>query len=423
MLWIAKIFQAALYWPIFLMLRLFVNYRVEGQENLLGFHDRPLIFAANHASFIDGMVSAAAMPRDKIVPWRFFPLRFLIVERFMSLWSFRFPFAIFSRLSGGISVRKAHGDYEVSLGSAVKALRAGNKVWIFPEGKFTLNGRLQKGRRGIGYLHQMTGAPIVPVYIEGNFDILSERHIWKRGAEITVRIGSPMSFAECDNYDAVAESVMDEIHFLSLPITHAMSPKLKILAVHGFWRRGIFWREFVNVFRGMGVEVITPDIKWSGDYSTQLLKIIKDEKPDVIVGMSFGGYLIQQVMEFISPDKVGLCVLIAPVGPHGLGMKTFLKMLKKGKERNKDDSEFFDDNPINAWSALPFCGSVWGPIRVPTLVVSGGRDKFVSPSDAARIARYHKAEHKTWSELNHNDIAKNEEVIRFIADWIEKKSK
>lgn len=193
---------------------------------------------------------------------------------------------------------------------------------------------------------------------------------------------------------------------------------MKILAIHGFWRRGIFWKKAIKILQAFGHNVITPDIDWKGDYLEHILLVVRVEKPDVIIGMSLGGYAVQQVFERLKEREVKRCVLIAPVGPRGLGLRTFLKMLMKGPDRKTDDPELVAEKITSAWRTMPFCGGVRRPIGVPTLVISGGRDKFVSREDALRIAAFHNASHMHWPELNHNELGGNREVIQYISRWI-----
>ncbi|MBI5045798.1 MAG: 1-acyl-sn-glycerol-3-phosphate acyltransferase [Candidatus Niyogibacteria bacterium] len=211
----AKVFQMLCYWPIYLLLKCLVNYRVEGQENLCGLENRPVIFVSNHASWLDGFLCAMAMPRNGLVPRKFYPLRFLVTNRFMRLWDIRMPVAIFTHLNASIKVRRAGGDVALAMREAVEVLRSGAKVWMFPEGKFTLDGKIGRGKRGAPYLHRETGAFIVPVGISGHFDVLSERHIYKLGVKVRVNIGRPMCLPVGISLEEGSAIIMDKIRSLA----------------------------------------------------------------------------------------------------------------------------------------------------------------------------------------------------------------
>ena len=187
---IPKLVQQLTYWPIYLVLKAFFYYQVEGQENLKGLEDKPVIFVSNHASYLDGPVCAAAMPRNSVVPHKFFPIRFLVVQEYFNYWKNSFPFpvsfvAAYVRTNGSILVVRGLGDFQKNLAEAVKALKKGAKIWIYPEGKLTLDGKLQQGKKGAAYLHQTTGALIVPVGLSGTFGIFKSK-------KIKVKIGKPI---------------------------------------------------------------------------------------------------------------------------------------------------------------------------------------------------------------------------------------
>ena len=70
---IAKISQIIFYWPFYGILKILFRLTVEGQENLKGLEDRAVIFASNHASYLDGFISAGCVPRN---PGEFYPKGF-----------------------------------------------------------------------------------------------------------------------------------------------------------------------------------------------------------------------------------------------------------------------------------------------------------------------------------------------------------
>ena len=190
---VAKIFQAITYWPIYSALRFFVCFEVYGQENLKGLENKPIIFASNHASYIDGPISAAIMPRyqGEFYPKRFFPIRFLVLDKYFN-WGYLLT-AFYVRINGSIRIwRGTGGDLGIILKGAINALKNNDHIWIFPEGKMTQDGKLRQGKRGVTYLHQQTNAPIVPIYIKGTLGILSWKTLF-RTRKVTVYIGQPIN--------------------------------------------------------------------------------------------------------------------------------------------------------------------------------------------------------------------------------------
>lgn len=218
---IARVVQKVTYWPTFLILKFFIHYQVEGQENLKGLEDKGVIFASNHASYLDSTISTASMPRDLLYPDKFFPICSLAYDRLFKIKGhyFSFPLSLFVSAyviyNGSIPVAKAGGDLQKALGSAVNALKDGIKIWIFPEGRMTMDGKLQIGQRGVAFLHQQTGAPIVPVALIGTFGILS-KGLLLRKKRVKVKIGKPIYLLEGSkekdfSLEAGAEEVMSAI--------------------------------------------------------------------------------------------------------------------------------------------------------------------------------------------------------------------
>lgn len=207
---IPKLVQQLTYWPTYLILKIFFRYRVEGQENLKGLGNKPVIFVSNHASYFDGPICAAAMPRGLVAPHKFFPIRFLVVEEYFNFWKNSFPFPIsffvaaYVRANGSILIVKDLGDFQKNLAETVKVLKKGAKVWIYPEGKLTLDGKLQQGKKGAAYLHQTTGALIVPVGLSGTFEILKSK-------KIKVKIGKPIHSLGDVPLEEGIEKIMREI--------------------------------------------------------------------------------------------------------------------------------------------------------------------------------------------------------------------
>ena len=175
---IAKFLQATLYWPVLGVFKIFAKYTVEGQENLKGLENKAVIFASNHASYFDGPLSAVCVPRKGFYPKNFFPIRFLVAKEFFNRKNrFVFPLSIIVsllvRIGGSVSIEKTGGDLKKALSESVTALKNHNTLWIYPEGMKSPDGKLQKGKRGVVFLHKETGAPIVPVAIIGNYDLSS----------------------------------------------------------------------------------------------------------------------------------------------------------------------------------------------------------------------------------------------------------
>ena len=201
----AKIFQALNYWPTYLLLKFFVRFEVRGQENLCGLENEAIILTSNHCSWFDGPIAAASLPRASFFPKRFFPIRFLVMERFFH-WKY-LVIAAYVRLTGSIKV-PAGVKREAMLKDAIVALKSGHKIWVYPEGGWDdkNQGRLRRGRKGVVFLHRATGAKIVPVGIIGNYRLLHPRTLLRKN-KVVVNIGKPIVALDESGHGALEDGV------------------------------------------------------------------------------------------------------------------------------------------------------------------------------------------------------------------------
>ncbi len=186
------------------------------------------ILAANHTSYLDPPVLAAACPRK---------LCFLAKEElFKTAFSRKSPSGIsLSDFRSGIRyilsytirklisslntypINKQSGDFG-SLRRAMRELEAGRPLAIFPEGRRISGGELAQPSKGIGFLAAKAGVPIVPAFIEGASGALPVGGKFIRPKKIRVYFGRALKPQELirrlkgkDYYQSIAELTMNEI--------------------------------------------------------------------------------------------------------------------------------------------------------------------------------------------------------------------
>jgi 1-acyl-sn-glycerol-3-phosphate acyltransferase len=81
-----------------------------------------------------------------------------------------------------------------TLEAALALLQAGNLFGIYPEGTRSPDGRLYRGRPGVGWLVLKSGLPVLPVGIRGTRRVLPPGHVVPRPGRIELRIGAPLAF-------------------------------------------------------------------------------------------------------------------------------------------------------------------------------------------------------------------------------------
>jgi 1-acyl-sn-glycerol-3-phosphate acyltransferase len=151
------------------------SLRVRGNENL---RRHPVaVYASNHTSYMDTPVVFAALP---------FQFRILAKKE---LWPIAFIGWYLDR-SGQIPIDTQNPRATLSsLGAGVKALRSGMPLFVFPEGGRTPNGELQNFLSGAAYLAIRAQVPLVPIALNGVYDLLPihTRHLYP--GELTLTAG------------------------------------------------------------------------------------------------------------------------------------------------------------------------------------------------------------------------------------------
>jgi 1-acyl-sn-glycerol-3-phosphate acyltransferase len=82
-----------------------------------------------------------------------------------------------------------------TLEAALALLREGKLFGIYPEGTRSPDGRLYRGRPGVGWLALKSGRPVIPVALSGTRRVLPPGHMMPRPGRVGVTIGKPLQFA------------------------------------------------------------------------------------------------------------------------------------------------------------------------------------------------------------------------------------
>lgn len=154
--------------------------QIEGLENLPT--TGAAIIMINHIAFIDPIVVLGNLPRN-IVPMAKAEVYWI------PIWG------IFPWLWDVIPVHRGEADRE-ALMRALAVLKAGEIVLVAPQG--TRQHSLQQAKEGVAYLAYKSGAPIIPVAIEGSegFPTLNIKRWWQPGARF--KMGKPFRFKKIE---------------------------------------------------------------------------------------------------------------------------------------------------------------------------------------------------------------------------------
>jgi 1-acyl-sn-glycerol-3-phosphate acyltransferase len=132
-------------------------YRVdkEGLERVPA--EGACVIVCNHVSFVDAVVIAACVPR---------PVRFVMDHRIFAIPVLNFIF----RTMRAIPIAPEKEDPTMkqrAFDEAARALRDGEILCIFPEGRITDNGELNRFRPGLQRILEQAPVPVIPMALRG----------------------------------------------------------------------------------------------------------------------------------------------------------------------------------------------------------------------------------------------------------------
>jgi 1-acyl-sn-glycerol-3-phosphate acyltransferase len=179
-----------LYWSTWIVVRLLARVlfrlKIAGQEHLP--KTGGVIVASNHASYLDIPILGCGMSRQAWFLGR------------MDL--FHGPVGMVMRMLGWIPMRRERVDRK-GFEEAVRRLKAGQAVVIYPEGGRSEDGQLKPGKPGVGLLVASTGCPVVPARLDGTYEALPPGARWIRMRPIRVTFGPPVDFSTWLRDDAL----------------------------------------------------------------------------------------------------------------------------------------------------------------------------------------------------------------------------
>jgi 1-acyl-sn-glycerol-3-phosphate acyltransferase len=156
----------------------------------------PLLLASNHLSVLDPAMIGAVIPRE---------LDYMAKTELFHIPGFG---ALIRRLNAHPVDRT--GSDSAALRLALRLLGDGRAVLVFPEGTRGTEGQLRPARAGAGMLAALSGAPVVPVYIQGSGRALPRGAVLPRPGRVTVTLGAPIQFGR-ERGRARYQEVSDEI--------------------------------------------------------------------------------------------------------------------------------------------------------------------------------------------------------------------
>ena len=166
------------------ILHAFGRPRATGLENIPA--SGPALLASNHLSIIDSVYLPLMLSRPVVFPAK--------AEYFTAKGPVGRLWAAYLRSTNQLAMnRDDTRSATATLEAAAEILRAGELFGFYPEGTRSPDGRLYRGRSGLGWLVLNTGAPVIPIAMSGTRRMMPPGKL-PRPAKIEIKIGKPMEF-------------------------------------------------------------------------------------------------------------------------------------------------------------------------------------------------------------------------------------
>jgi long-chain acyl-CoA synthetase len=217
----------ALHWPV-TWLRFLAHYllirpaifllgwpRIEGRERLRGVKG-PLLVISNHVGDVDPGFILTALPAR-------FRHRLATATGGEALEALRTPApgrgffgSIYDRVRWALGVSLLNlfplpreAGFRRSFAYAGEAVDRGYSVLVFPEGRHTTDGKMNPFRAGIGLLAENLAIPVLPMRIDGLFEVKQSGKKFAKPRAISVRIGEPMNFPQGTDPEKIAADLQN----------------------------------------------------------------------------------------------------------------------------------------------------------------------------------------------------------------------
>jgi long-chain acyl-CoA synthetase len=194
--------------------------RIEGRENLQG-SNGPVLVVSNHVAGVDvGFIQTALPVR--------FRHRLITAAGGEALEALRTPASdkgllgrIYDRVQWTLGVSLLNlfplprqAGFRQSFAYAGEAVDRGHSVLVFPEGRHTVDGNISPFRAGIGLLTKNLGIPVLPMRIDGLWEVKQAGRRFAAPGKIRVRMGKPLRFEQDIDPEQIARQLQSAVEEL-----------------------------------------------------------------------------------------------------------------------------------------------------------------------------------------------------------------
>jgi 1-acyl-sn-glycerol-3-phosphate acyltransferase len=179
--------------------RVLFRFRATGLEHMPS--DGPFMICPNHQAYIDPGFLVAVLP-------------FRTMRQFYAVGAAEyFATPLSARIAHAINIVPVDADANLvnAMRAAATGLRIGKVLVLFPEGERSIDGEVKRFRRGAAILSAQLQVPIVPVALDGLYELWprGRRLDWAgllpwRSRPITLRFGPPIQVASGAYHEGTA---------------------------------------------------------------------------------------------------------------------------------------------------------------------------------------------------------------------------
>jgi len=183
-------------------------FHINGGLEIKGKDNIPLkggvIVASNHISYLDPPLISAVLPRRAT----FMARKGLFDIPLLGWFIKHYAFPVDREKPGPSTIKEA-----------VRRLKQGELIVIFPEGKRSKTGELLEPKPGIGMIAALSRAPVVPTLIVGTNKALPVGGRWLKRARVSVIFDRPIEYSytiegEDHSYEGVSKKIISVIREL-----------------------------------------------------------------------------------------------------------------------------------------------------------------------------------------------------------------
>lgn len=180
--------------------RILFRFTAQGRENVP--REGGFILASNHVSYLDPLALGVGCPRKL----NFIARHDLFFNPILGRW-----------LAGVDVIPLKRGSADIfALKEAMRRVKSGKPVVLFPEGSRGSDGLSAEPQAGIGFLAAKSGVPVIPAFVSGTEKALPKHAKFIRPHRVSVRFGRQIYVEKRMPYQDIARLIMEQIRHLSI---------------------------------------------------------------------------------------------------------------------------------------------------------------------------------------------------------------